>query len=173
MVFRCTHGCQRRSPELPLTRSEAMTRSSISRSFLGILLSGGMIALVACYDSTSSSERITVGRTLSLFFQAGNGAPPPPPMSALGGIGRVRVTGGYEGAACGPPRGTAHRDGNLVRLDVEAAAPNPPCDTARVVYNYDATIMGLEPAEYTLEVYHRVDPAAERVLVQRVRVTVQ
>ena len=149
-----------------------MTRSSISGSLLGIVM-GGMIALVACSDSTSSTARITVGRPLSLFFQAGNGAPPPPPISGVGGIGRVRVTGGYEGAACGPPRGTAHRDGNLVTLDVEAVVPNPPCDAARVVYNYDATIMGLEASEYTLEVYHRTDPAGVRRLVQRVRVTVQ
>jgi hypothetical protein len=167
------HGCQRHSPESSLTRREAMTRSSFSRSFLGILLSCGMIALAACSDSTSSSATITVGRTLSLYFQAGNGAPPPPQISAVGGIGTVRVTGGYEAAACGPPRGTAHRDGNAVRLDVEAAVPNPPCDAARVVYKYDATLLGLEPAEYTLEVYHRLDPADERLLVHRVRVTVQ
>jgi hypothetical protein len=150
-----------------------MTRSSISRSFLGILLSGGMIALVACSDSTSSSERITVGRTLSLFFQAGNGAPTPPPqIAAVGGIGRVRVTGGYEAGACSFRRGSAHRDGNLLTLDVETV-PNPTCGAARVAYSYDATLLGLEPAEYTLEVYHRLDPPAERVLVHRVRITVQ
>src|SRR5215510_5107981 len=121
-----------------------MTRSSISNSLLGIVFSAATLPVVACYDSTSSSTTISVPRTLSLFFQAGNGAPPPPQMSAVGGIRRVRVTGGYEGPACAPPRGTAHLDGNLVRLDVEAAASTPACDGARVVYNYDATILGLE-----------------------------
>jgi len=171
MVFGCTHGCQRRSLGLRLTRREAMTRSPISSSFLRVVLSGAMLAAVACSDSTSST--ITVRRTLSLIFQTGYNVPSSPQISAVGGIGRVRVMGGYQGPACAPPRGTAHLDGNLVRLDVEAVVSNLGCDSARVMHNYDATILGLEPRRYTLEVYHRVDPAAERLLVHRVLITVQ
>jgi len=132
-----------------------------------------MLAAVACYDSTRSSTTITVPRVLSLVFQSGNSTPPPPQISAVGGIRTVRVIGGYEGAACAAPRGAAHLDGSLVRLDVEPAVANPPCDAARVVYSYDATLRGLESGDYTLEVYHRVDPAIEPILVRRVLITVQ
>jgi len=148
-----------------------MTRPLISSSLLGIVLSGAMLAAVACSESTSST--ITVRPALSLIFQSGNSAASPPQISAVGGIGRVQVTGGYEGPACAPPRGTAQLDGDVVRLDVEAVVSHPPCDGARVVYNYNATLLGLEPRGYTLEVYHRVDPAAERLLVHRVLITVQ
>src|SRR5262249_54559592 len=139
-----------------------MTQSSISSSLLRVVLSGAMLAVVACSDSTSST--ISVRRTLSLFFQAGNSTPAPSQISAVGGIGRVQVTGGYEGPACAPPRGTAQLDGDVVRLDVEAVVSHPPCDGARVVYSYNATLLGLESKGYTLEIYHRVEPAAERLL---------
>jgi len=173
MVLGCTHGCQRRSLELPLTQREAMTRSSISSSLLGIALCGAMIALAACYDSTSSGVTVTGPSVLTLVFRAGNGQPAPPRDSAVGGVRTVRVTGRFEGSACGPPAGAAHRDRNLLTLDVEPAVPNPPCDAALVAYNYDATLLGLEPGEYTLEVYHRVDPTAARLLVHSLLITVQ
>jgi hypothetical protein len=100
-------------------------------------------------------------------------APPPPSVSVVGGAATVRVIGGYEAAACGPPGGIAQRDGSLLRLEIEPTVTSPPCDAARVAYDYDATLTGLEPGKYTLEVYHRVDPTAERRLVHSTVVTVQ
>ena len=149
-----------------------MIRSSISSSFLGIVLGTAMPAVGACSESPSSSATISVRSKPSLIFQSGNGAPPPPQISAVAGIGTVRVTGGFEGDACAPPQGGMLLQRNVLWLEVVAVLSNPPCD-ARVVFNYDATVVGLEPGDYTLEVYHRVDRAPARGLVHRVLITVQ
>lgn len=137
----------------------------ISRRLFKQLVFGATLWTIACTNATTPDR-------IDLRFRSNLSNAPVVTPSASGGVRSVRVVGGYAGPACGNPVGVAQKDGMMVRLEVGPVVKNPPCDTALVYYDYEATIDGLEPGRYTVEVYHRSDPTYSRQVVLTAEVAV-
>lgn len=132
----------------------------------GLLAASAVVWLVGCNSPTSPNP-------IALQFRSGQHSPSAvSAMSVEGGPAVVRIVGGYVSAACGVPGGKAQRDGNVLKLDVGPGVTGPLCDLARTAYNYDASLIGVEPGRYAVEVYHRADPTVRELAYSAV-VTVQ
>jgi hypothetical protein len=139
-----------------------------STFFTGLVAAGIILSSISCMNSTDPDA-------VGLEFRSGvrNTPEPAPAVSAIGGNRLARIVGGYDGPACGVPRGAIQRNVSLLTLEVAPVVASPPCDAALVTYEYEATVTGLEPGTYNVEVYHRADPTRARQLAHTAAIIVQ
>jgi len=85
----------------------------------------------------------------------------------------VKVTGSYEGAACGAVGAVASLDGSRLRLVVGPREESDVCDAARVLYAYSATIFDIDKGNYTVQVFHRTNGGEKAKLAASQEIVVQ
>jgi hypothetical protein len=137
-----------------------LTRESMMKPELRHLLMVLAFLGVGCTEPTSPEQ-------VALEFRSFN--PPAiletvtmtPQPSAL------KIDGSYAGAACGAVGAFAERRGTILRLVVGPTGKESECDAARVLYAYNATLFGIEPGRYTVEVFHRTNGGEEPLLASR------